>query len=154
LREKARAAGFSLHPCTYDASEQRKIINRFIDLLPENLEPSHAEFSSLMFDILLAFNEIAPMLKHPAFSEEQEWRVVKALGPGAGVPLFRAAPALIVPYLSLSIGPDISEVIADVIVGPQTEQWRTMQGARLLFKCAGVESYIVHPSEIPYRSME
>lgn len=78
--------------CIYDKARQRKlIIDNIIKITPEAyaadtnpLEGSatgvgHIENWLDSWGIIQALNDLAPILKHPSFSREKEWRLIKTL---------------------------------------------------------------------------
>ena len=81
-------------------------------------------------------------IKHPAFKEEHEWRLVVVTDQQR--PRFRPGPLGVTPYISLGYP---TEAIAEVVVGPGPEQELREQGARLL---AG-EGVSVRSSDAPFR---
>jgi hypothetical protein len=83
-------------------------------------------------------------IKHPAFSEEKEWRLV--LVSDQHQPSFRPGPLGVTPYVSLRYPPG---AVAEVIVGPGPEQGLREQGVKQLFRDdADVE---VRSSAAPFR---
>jgi len=68
---------------------------------------------------------IAPFIKHPGFSEEQEWRlaVIRDRNASKKDVEFRASGVGILPYLVL----DTESSVRSILIGPQKEQFLSMQ---------------------------
>jgi hypothetical protein len=81
-------------------------------------------------------------IKHPAFYEEREWRLVVVTDQHK--PCFRPSPLGVTPYISLRYPRD---AITEVIVGPGAEQDLREQGVKLLVG----EEVDVRSSGAPFR---
>ena len=78
LRAAADAQGFLLGKCIYDPAEQAAIATTLVEhltgLLPENTPDS--DYPNIAKDIEPDLLRIAALMKHSAFAEEAEWRLV------------------------------------------------------------------------------
>jgi hypothetical protein len=81
-------------------------------------------------------------IKHAAFLEEREWRLVVVSGPHK--PFFRVGPLGVTPYIRLEYP---TGAIAEVVVGPGPEQRLRAQGVELLVG----EGVTVRSSSAPFR---
>lgn len=81
-------------------------------------------------------------IKHAAFSEEREWRLVVVTDQHA--PSFRTGPLGVIPYIALSYPQD---AVAEVVIGPGPEQRLREQGVQLL---VGTD-VAVRSSDAPFR---
>jgi hypothetical protein len=107
-----------------------------------------AHFSAMAISSMLA------QVKHPGFTEEEEWRLVVGLevvgaptsGPGAT--LFRATPMAIVPYLKIPLR---CESIVSIRVGPGENAEVRASGIRRILTTLGSSATVTH-SEVPLRS--
>jgi len=131
LAQAARQEGWRLERCIYGAEEQTALIRRQMEnfyvsfeqemLIDHNGDvldqsPRFAQaFSNQLFSNLLL---VAPMLKHPAFAEEAEWRLISPISSELGIE-HRAGPHTIVPYTSfcLPVRNDVLD-IRDTVIGP------------------------------------
>ena len=81
-------------------------------------------------------------IKHAAFSEEREWRVVVVTDQHK--PSFRTGSLGVIPYISLRYP---KEAVVDVVVGPGSEQRLREQGVQLLVG----DDVTVRSSNAPFR---
>jgi Protein of unknown function (DUF2971) len=81
-------------------------------------------------------------IKHAAFSEEREWRLVVVSGPHK--PSFRVGPLGVTPYIGLRYP---TEAIAEIVIGPGPEQRFREQEVELLVG----ENVTVRSSSAPFR---
>jgi hypothetical protein len=92
-------------------------------------------------------------VKHPSFSEEQEWRLVmpyyQAEGAVPGAPLeYRPTELAIVPYVKVELW--LSEIVG-VRVGQCAEQELRMSGVRRMLSAFEIDVPVT-PSSVPFRS--
>lgn len=95
----------------------------------------------------LARDLVLPALgkvKHPAFVEEKEWRLLTV---GDARPIFRTDPSGIIPYVVLALSP---RAIKEVVIGPPHSETRS-RGARRLLEAHGLAEVCVRESDAPYR---
>lgn len=113
---------FCLTKCIYDIEDQDRILRHAVDEAVTAAEKSDGsvdkEIAADRFAEL--FLQIAPVLKHPSFSEECEWRLVSG-------PLHiedervrhREAATGIVPYAAIEILDEEGKLpLTEVLVGP------------------------------------
>jgi Protein of unknown function (DUF2971) len=74
LFRSALSQGFSLHRCEYGTEHQVQTLWRWIRLTSGRLEKQGLD--ECVNDCLRGIMGIGPRLKHPAFADEQEWRLV------------------------------------------------------------------------------
>ena len=83
LRDFARGSKFHLAPCEYNPGRQQKLVHgmisdvreQFLNQREDGVGKREASLSaiSLIMDHLMA---TLPVLKHPTFAEENEWRLI------------------------------------------------------------------------------
>src|SRR2546421_12607625 len=106
LTQSASSQQFSLAACIYDPAQQQAVIQALVEeIIDENTEwhrnaDEHGRFLLSMGGNLRAYlNRYAPILKHPSFFEEREWRVISrplsCMNPRFG---FREGRSMLVPY--------------------------------------------------------
>jgi hypothetical protein len=158
-------------PLIYDSAQQkgqvRALAQSFATTLSEQLkratpgdEAQHqlliktvTDFASPMYTQLVQF-------KNAAFSEEQEWRVVRALGAypsGLDRINIRLGPSGFVPYLLIdelviAEGEHAGRLpIREVRFGPSMHPELTEKGLRLLLDKHGYSYVAIRPSTVPLR---
>jgi hypothetical protein len=173
----AEEAGFRLVKCSYDKSEQQKLV---LDLLEETratvnrLPPAALPIleHSVTANFWNAFAILAARIKHPSFAEESEWRFVsdgmqvprtidgKELRESKGWVLeprqirVRVGPSTLIPFVEMPLaGNDERMPIYHIRVGPSIDPPRAAHAVQtLLFSCNQHSQKSVHPSTIPYRT--
>ena len=137
----ADAHGFSVGRCIYDPGAQAALIEEVIDGVMSLADPSDLRradanavqrlFQPLEDDLL----RIAAVLKHPAFEEEQEWRIISPMFPDArhGAVRFREGHSMLVPYYAfpLSLDAETGVTLDHVYIGPTSNAELSMHSLRL-----------------------
>ncbi len=161
LKPLIREQKFKLVPCIYNEHEQTEIVNEFItDLIDtcakndsDNSPPQ--ETSQLIIRYAFKFVEsIAPLLKHPSFSEEREWRLVSPLffSDSNNKFLYRSVKSMITPYMTFNIVKGKGKVkIADLIIGPTPHADLSLFSVRSLLLSKKIDCSLFSNSNIPYR---
>jgi hypothetical protein len=153
----AHDQGFRVGRCVYDPDRQQSLIEQIVDAV-ENMaanEPSDFEswqgiFESIEERLLC----IAAILKHPAFEEEQEWRIVSPAISNCGeAPIyFREGSSMLVPYYAFNLhdGPRLR--LDHVYLGPTNNIDLSMNSLRLYLDKKGVSpTRGISYCQIPYR---
>jgi hypothetical protein len=147
------AIGFRLSRVIYDDRLQAQIVDELLNegyklccRMNDQKEAIKCAVAALMF--------VMPILKHPDFAEEKEWRLIylpKDEDPSASNRKFFVRGDLIIPYYSMRNTSDdkVSSTpqIAEIMVGPSTHQALNLRSIEFLRARAAVKS-----SHIPYRS--
>ena len=129
----AREQSFQIGKCVYNKEEQRKLIVRVVDAVEalareeggsersggrRQATAYHDIFEKIESDLL----RIAAVLKHPAFEEEEEWRIVSpVMNDYFNAPvMFREGTSMLVPYIAFILRPEEDRAIAleHVFLGP------------------------------------
>lgn len=129
----AQAQSFQIGRCVYDPAEQQQLIIRVVDAvealarerhpqagagMPGSALPYHDLFQQIESDLL----RIAAVLKHPAFEEEAEWRIVSpAITDFMRAPvLFREGASNLIPYVEFEFAAQGDRPIAieHMFLGP------------------------------------
>jgi DUF2971 family protein len=148
--------------CIYDEQQQAEILDYALTYLRDEYEkrldaglPSRnllTEFGAHFFGHLLM---AASCFKHPAFREEQEWRLT-IRGPAPGAPALsvksRPGRSSLIPYVEVAIATEASPVsIASVVVGPCPNPPLAVDALRVLLTEYGFEARRVATSIVPFR---
>lgn len=103
----------------------------------------HAHYMALRLTAMLA------RVKHPGFSEEQEWRLVAGFEyEEADLVRFRSTPMAIVPYIEV---PLVKEMIRSIRIGPGRHVDVREAGVQRLLRHVGCDVPIVR-SDVPLRT--
>jgi hypothetical protein len=130
----AQAVGYDLVPVDYDASSQRKKMNALIDIGARALseeDPTVLHDQNIVFRTAHIVSLYVPLLsitmKHPAFGEEAEWRLVghtvafngkRENVTGDEVPLkFRLSGERLIPYEELSFASNARDLLKEIVLG-------------------------------------
>lgn len=148
--------------CIYDLKEQRNMLE---ERMRENLQwaadtdadpgimtsktGADLEFSALFSGVW----GMAPTFKHPAFSEEREWRLILGHVDPAKLPQvhFVDRRHTMAPYVEFPLT-DINEPLRDIhwIAGPGPEQQRANGALGTVARLTGVANYQGVNSQTPY----
>jgi hypothetical protein len=167
LSTSATRQHWQLGKCIYDPKEKEEIvmpilgeIERLAEERGENTDRSkrppansfHDIFEEIEADLLL----VAALLKHPAFREEQEWRLVSPVITNyVTTPIeYREGPSMLVPYMNFRL-PEASDRrldIEQVILGPTPNSDISMASlSNYLSKNGASPRNGVASCQIPYR---
>ena len=155
----SKRQGFQVGRCIYDISEQRRLIEEIVDAverLGTQNDPanggSESVFESIEDDLL----RIAALLKHPAFEEEDEWRVISPRIADVRHPSisFREGHSMLVPYyrFDLSAQPGGAPALEHVWLGPTSNQDLSMMSLARYLDSQGCRPRVgIDYSQIPQR---
>jgi len=163
LTMAARAGGFTLGRCIYDMTRHNEIVVRVLNLIVKDARaagPSaqfhptqsyHRFFQEIEGHIL----RIAALLKHPSFSEEQEWRAVsQPISHYVTNPIrYRTGRTMLVPYIDWPLAEPSGTIdLPHVIVGPTpTPDLSIGSVSKYLSKYLPGDTRTVATCSIPYR---
>lgn len=161
ITQRAQAQGFSVGRCIYDPVRQEKLIEEVIDGVEKLArqsgmpvprgEKAHSLFESIEEDLL----RIAAVLKHQAFEEEQEWRLVSPVitDPAHGAVDFREGASMLVPYYRFDLrGEGDGVPLNHVYIGPSSNAELSKHSLRLyLQKRRSCPRDGIAYCQIPYR---
>lgn len=158
----AREQEGQLLPCIYDEGRQEELMGTLVSDFQEQFRadcsaaPSLDEFTrELTLHFAESLIDLAPVVKHPAFREEKEWRlVVSAERPGRLQTSFRDGGSMIKPFIKLPLRLDGSKrlLIEEVVLGPTPNPGLAQESTEQYLKAAVGESCQVRLSEVPFRS--
>lgn len=155
IEDQCLDQGWRLIKCVYSEADQKAMLRVAIE---ESLEvarrlewtdPSRVQ-RRIYSEVLL----VAPAIKHPSFSEEAEWRLVKDLVTLTDHPDrvgFTTRRHTLAPYLEFDLTSD-NEPLPNVrwIAGPGPEQTRSNSAMGEVARLADVGTYKGAPSQTPY----
>jgi hypothetical protein len=147
---------FQLQPCIYDFEEQQRIVNGFVEPIINGIG-TIADDDSLQVagrdTLIKLFNRlasVAPVLKHPDFKEEKEWRAFGFLEADDPRLHYHIRGSVIVPHCSLELKvPTAPSPITDIKIGPHPHQSLAVQGLKALTRLSQIG---VTASSTPFRT--
>ena len=153
---------FILAPCEYDEEPQRALIGDIIadaeQALHKAIQDGKATDTAIYegtAHFLIGFTIAAPIVKHRAFREEKEWRLIFPFS-SLGDPdvWFRDAGRLLVPFKKVSLKGKTSRKtsIVEVVVGPTPYGFHfESRAVKALLSRTDAAGDNVRMSDIPYR---
>lgn len=151
---------FNLYKCIYDEARSLSLCQQFVDsLLQEFRIHRHAHTaggSDLIHEAVRIFDTLAPLIKHPDFVKESEWRLVSDPVDLTKRPIrLREGRTRVVPYLELTIAKDKSDpkFTVHTLIGPAISYSpRDTNHAQIAY-CDDfiLQPFPVEPSTTPYR---
>lgn len=156
-----------LRKVIYDPASQReqlrvllgnfsKVVNEFPETPSADAEHGYNLYAELRLLIILEMSEWASKVKHNAFSEEHEWRLISfpALGKSSensDEVQIRPSSDLLIPYRVLRARKGSHLPLVDIRCGPSSLQRESAKAVKILLAKAGYGSLPVACSEIPIR---
>ncbi len=166
---------FFLSPAIYDRDEQATFVRDFLDWAleeylrvaarhPGSEQDPHR--SAWMYMLFWRLTAAAPIMKNPAFTEEQEWRLIHILQSKLDV-RFLPKPIGLVPFVEIKLGTPqapaaplvarLGRPLADRL--PITELWSgpgpaadtSLLAGRTLLEQSEYDGVHLHASNIPFR---
>lgn len=129
LQTLAERAGFELHRCIYDPKEQQRKIATLIDAVMAtdfNTSPGYEDPERPRTIVILKrggdymdkLQVTAPLIKHQAFEDEREWRLV-SWKLKTVTSKYRPGPSMITPYVEFDLTKDGKvSCLREIVVGP------------------------------------
>ena len=161
LRERADAQDFQIARCIYAPNHQQMLVEEIVDAVEDDAQRDLEAHGRLDADGIFERLEsrllrIAAVLKHPAFEEEQEWRLVSpVMDDCQNVPVcFREGVSMLIPWYPFHLGSRDSGPmqLEHVFLGPTPNTDLSMNSLTLYLRKRGVEPHRgVEYCRIPYR---
>lgn len=153
--------GFKLGRCIYAPKEQQEVVNPlvksakevYLECLKSNLKKDEIS-KRISKDFIGKFVSTSPLLKHYAFSEEKEWRLIS---PPTRIDSphvkYREGASMIIPYFNLKIQEeDGSFPVSGIVVGPCPHPELAANAAtNFIWDSGSFKNLSVRHSRAPYR---
>lgn len=147
---------FQLKPCIYNLEEQRRIIDNIVrpvvaerDLVV-GVSVADAGVNELQFRLVQQLAAVAPVLKHPDFKEEKEWRAFGIVHPDDPHMGYHIRGTVIVPHCKLELKAGASPTpLRGIKVGPHPHQSLAVQGLKIFTRHSQIG---VTASSTPFRT--
>lgn len=129
----------------YNADEQRGFLK---SIILEDVEKAHdkSSYSNILYNLLL---NAAPLIKHPAFKDEKEWRIIIRVSRQEID--FRLKDSIIIPYYKHGI--DKTNTISSITIGPGGNSEYVKQSIEFFCSryCQNIHDNAIKQSGLPYR---
>ena len=156
IREIAHINHLRIGKCIYILEEQRELIESLIESLwvtftnsdhDQNEVTAHAYFDNFAEDIL----QVLALIKHHAFQEEREWRLISNANAFAPAVKFRQADGalLLVPYTEFKL-PIKDNKFDAITLGPTPHRELSLAALQTFTKQAKLTLSVME-SDIPFR---
>jgi len=154
LASLATKQSYRLAKCLYDEKGQSKTIAKLI----EWLESANKDIAQSLFWGGLI--EVAPLLKHPAFRDEKEWRIIGAMSGFSSAfrsdesPEFRPGRSMLIPYRRFKLEDDHGYLrVREAYMGPTPHVELAHASLAMVGNTKKMGEHVtVQPSKVPYRS--
>lgn len=118
--------------------------------LPPGTDPA-AHVNANCHKYLTSFADFAPLLKHRAFKDEYEWRLVGIIPSNDSRVQLRQGRSMLIPYVPIKLGlPTNGSLVWNIRIGPTPNMSLASNAASHLFARATIKNGI-EPSMVPYR---
>jgi hypothetical protein len=136
---------FTLGKCVYDRNQQEREIDEVVSRVLKTVGPlkNQSEIESARETALHQFvgelSAVAPILKHPDFREEQEWRAFSLVPSNDPRMQYHIKGSVAIPHCVLDLQTaKLSFPISQVTVGPNLHQDLAFRGIGALADSAGI----------------
>ena len=160
LEKSSERQRFLLARCIYNEDKQKRLITEYIkqDIEPRLSVINDANLERNLMESVLQIFLILPILKHDAFSEEKEWRLIGTLKAAGRRLKFRSGRTTVIPYYEFELTAEKDSKgtlpVKSIIVGPTPNEAQALQAVRTLLKQKRMPDQVeVVPSRIPYREI-
>ena len=167
LREYVIKSKFIMRPCIYKEKDQidavrlllEKTSDQFISEIGNSTDKAATwdeKSKSIIVGFFSQFIQLAPLLKHPKFIEEKEWRVIAGLQTDKILSMikFRPGSHMVIPYIDIYLPTEDEHLVVDeIVVGPTNDSLLSIASVELMFRTRNVVNKSVSYSTIPYRTL-
>jgi len=154
--------GYQISKCIYKRDQQKELVEKIFDEAFDEMkggdpqDPEDNTEEKAMIKCLGNFSDIVPILKHPTFIEEQEWRIISTRHiTGHSDIEYRPGNSLLIPFIKIPLVDENGNCpISEIYIGPAHHQNLSMKSVEgFLTKQNLARSCDVYPSEIPHREL-
>ena len=135
--------------------------DKFIEMNGSSEKDEQRAAASISQEFIKDFYKWGPLLKHPTFKEEKEWRLISDPADYQNPNIrFRPGNYTIIPYYAISLevfndrkDNKIDLGFFDVLIGPSPLKDLPWQGVMQLLYSRNIHFTQITPSSIPYRKV-
>ena len=157
LRNCAEKQNYQLRRCNYEKEVHGQVIEELVAIVRGKVGRSETRLA--LHWLYSELVRIAPLLKHPSFAEEKEWRLISRSAPQLALRheegvLFRSGKSMLIPYREFSLLNNSGKMeLEHVVVGPTPHKDLSRQSLSHLLDIAGLaRTPAVRLSAVPYRA--
>lgn len=152
LTDQMNEQQFFLAPCIYEVKEQERLIRELVDeAFKEALRGTKPNIDAITNDCIQRFLVVGPVLKHPTFAEEAEWRLVSECPKviqDSRIKV-REGKSMLLPYFQFNLTKkDGALPRPSIVVGPNPHMDLAILSVKFLL---GSFQYTVQSTTIPFR---
>lgn len=161
VNEIAHTSEMRIARCVYETAEQEEVISILIEKLLVNfrqelptMDVSKKAPSQCYYGFINQYTsdifQVLAIIKHSAFQEECEWRLISEHIPKFKDPRlkFREGASMLIPYIELPLGN--RPFFNNIILGPSQHQNLNMSGLSMFMSNQGISKQLTN-CQIPYR---
>lgn len=145
---------FYLAKCRYVLNEQKKIVEEVLEnarkISKTEVEAGIPIYAAIVKNFLIPFLFIAPLIKHPTFKQEQEWRLIAFLADATNILQFKPGKSMLIPYISFKFD-ETGLPFNKIILGPNPHPELNRRVVLELLDKYGATNAVCTSSSIPYR---
>jgi hypothetical protein len=158
----AQSSNLKIARCVYDRGEQEDVIGALIEKLLisfrqqlPTIDTNKCPPDQCYYDVINQYTndifQVLAIIKHGAFQEEREWRLISQHYPRYTDPQvkFREGASMLVPYIELQLG-NSKPYFTNVILGPSPHQSLSFSGLAMFLNNKGLCGKTTN-CDIPYR---
>jgi hypothetical protein len=138
----------SLKACIYARKEQldqkRRVLGAFESLGTEE---------TILKIAAILLGSDAARVKHPSFSEENEWRLIYKPGQDPSTVDYRVGQSTLVPFVRIDLSSVFHRALKKVVIGPTPNESASSSSIEGFLERHGLADTEVVCSEIPYREI-
>lgn len=162
LKALAESSKLRIAQCLYNEKEQEELLRSLLEklLITFRQESPHIDITQAparqgYYPLLEKFRgeilQVLSIIKHKAFQEELEWRLISPYFPSYISPMikFREGASMLVPYIELPLGMP-SPHFSSVILGPSLHPNLSMSALSMFLSNQGLCNNTIN-CDIPYR---
>ncbi|MRV75544.1 DUF2971 domain-containing protein [Duganella sp. FT92W] len=128
LSRLATSPGFRLGRCLYQKKEQEQLLSDLLEKLWETARTEHTDlrgrytidkysYTPVFLKHATTIYQVMALVKHEAFSEEREWRLISPMYSDLSPCNFREGKSMLIPYIKCPIG-QMQNMFSSVLLGP------------------------------------
>jgi hypothetical protein len=162
LNAIAKNSELRIAKCLYERADQQDLLASLVEKLLitfrrefHNIDTSQAHPAQKYHPFLETFRgdvlQVLSIIKHHAFREEKEWRLISPYYPQYNVPAikFREGSSMLVPYIEVTLG-SVRPIFEKIILGPSAHQNLSMSALSMFLSNQTLCNHLEN-STLPYR---